>query len=250
MNNNRTNFNSGPSHKINITSYWLLGFVEGDGSFSINKDKFRHNFTLAQVFHQKPVLTAIVLFLNNLMSQDFMAQNGACVFLRDAPAFQKSQARVVLTIRNFNYIIEYLIPFFSNLTFFSKKGLDFLDWVLVAKMKLAKLHLTQEGKELILAICNRINNNRLTTNPNKLNESDQLLLDQKTDLNIKKLLDKTVTVKQEVWVYDLGTLVIGSPFPTLAAALRAIKGTRQDRSIIDSGRLYQKKYTFYSKRLP
>ena len=180
------------------------------------------------------------------MSQDFIAQK--CV--RDAPAFQKSQARVVLTIRNFNYIIEYLIPFFSNLTFFSKKGLDFLDWVLVAKIKLAKLHLTQEGKELILAICNRINNNRLTTNPNKLNESDQLLLDQKTDLNIKKLLDKTVTVKQEVWVYDLGTLVIGSPFPTLAAALRAIKGTRQDRSIIDSGRLYQKKYTFYSKRLP
>lgn len=33
---------------INITPYWLLGFIEGDGSFSVNKENFLLNFSIAQ----------------------------------------------------------------------------------------------------------------------------------------------------------------------------------------------------------
>ena len=36
MNTLRTNFILPNSHKILITPYWLLGFIEGDGSFSVS----------------------------------------------------------------------------------------------------------------------------------------------------------------------------------------------------------------------
>jgi hypothetical protein len=38
MNKNRTSFLQ-PFHKIKITPYWLLGFIEGDGSFTVVKKK-------------------------------------------------------------------------------------------------------------------------------------------------------------------------------------------------------------------
>lgn len=36
MNTSRTNFVLPDSHKILITPYWLLGFIEGEGSFSVS----------------------------------------------------------------------------------------------------------------------------------------------------------------------------------------------------------------------
>jgi len=39
MNSQRTNFELPDTHKIIITPYWLLGFIEGDGSFSISNIK-------------------------------------------------------------------------------------------------------------------------------------------------------------------------------------------------------------------
>ena len=37
FNKKRTNFTMPIEHKISITPYWLLGFIEGEGSFSIGK---------------------------------------------------------------------------------------------------------------------------------------------------------------------------------------------------------------------
>ena len=52
-----------------------------------------------------------------------------------------------------------------------------------------------------------------------------------------------------IWVYDNGILIKGSPFAHLSEAVRAIGGNRLPSSIIDSGKLYYKKYAFYSKPL-
>ena len=35
MNSNRTNFDMPSHHHIKITTYWLLGFIEGEGSFHL-----------------------------------------------------------------------------------------------------------------------------------------------------------------------------------------------------------------------
>jgi len=46
----------------------------------------------------------------------------------------------------------------------SKKRLDYLDWKTVLKLKSEGKHFLPEGKEIILSICNRMNQNRLSTN--------------------------------------------------------------------------------------
>jgi hypothetical protein len=53
MNKQRKEFIQSPSHRINITNYWLLGFVEGDGSFYLTKKNRRLHFELSQTFIQK-----------------------------------------------------------------------------------------------------------------------------------------------------------------------------------------------------
>jgi len=67
MNTLRTNFILTNSHKILITPYWLLGFIEGDGSFSVSTYKsFPLRFNIVQSIIEKKVLEAIKLFLLEL----------------------------------------------------------------------------------------------------------------------------------------------------------------------------------------
>lgn len=61
-----------------------------------------------------------------------------------------------------------LIPWFDNLKFNSKKYKDYLDFKLITTLIYQGKHLTAEGKDLIHNITNRMNDNRLSTNPNIL----------------------------------------------------------------------------------
>jgi len=59
------------------------------------------------------------------------------------------------------------------LTFLTKNELDFNDWKTVGLLKSKKLHLTKEGKILIIYICNRMNVNRLSTKIKSLKTLNQ-----------------------------------------------------------------------------
>jgi hypothetical protein len=49
MNKKRTDFDLPENHQIIITDYWLLGFIEGEGCFSVaNTDSFRLDFSIGQ----------------------------------------------------------------------------------------------------------------------------------------------------------------------------------------------------------
>lgn len=70
MNTNRTNWSCNISH-INITPNWLLGYLEGDGSFYIGKGKeanFTLFFAIAQTRNDLPLMKAIQDYLNALNS--------------------------------------------------------------------------------------------------------------------------------------------------------------------------------------
>ena len=62
MNSNRTNFYGYNMSYSMISKYWLLGFVEGDGSFHFTNN--RAFFSITQKDRQ--ILEAISLFLKNI----------------------------------------------------------------------------------------------------------------------------------------------------------------------------------------
>ena len=70
---------------------------------------------------------------------------------------------VTVSVYLTSYISKVLLPLFDNLIWQSKKKQDYLDWKTVLTLKSKGLHFTQEGIEVIKLICNRMNNNRLST---------------------------------------------------------------------------------------
>lgn len=74
-----------------------------------------------------------------------------------------SNPMVTVSVYLTSYISNVLLPLFDNLIWQSKKKQDYLDWKTVLTLKSKGLHFTQEGIEVIKLICNRMNNNRLST---------------------------------------------------------------------------------------
>lgn len=64
MNTKRIDFSMPKEHKFNITSYWLLGFIEGDGSFSYKSLSKEANFNVIQKGN-KDLLIVIAEFLQS-----------------------------------------------------------------------------------------------------------------------------------------------------------------------------------------
>ena len=191
MNDNRTNFDYPQDHNVKITPYWLLGFTEGEAHFGVNKIDFSQAYALEQIHYQQKTIESIREFLLSI-NIDFFKNSmikSNIISVHNLPARNTSKPKIRITIRNLKYLSEVLIPFFDKLTFFSKKGLDYQDWRIVAKLRLDNKHLTPEGRELITHICNRINKNRLTTNISSLNKFNLSEMEE-IDLRINNLLQK------------------------------------------------------------
>jgi hypothetical protein len=70
MNKGRTEFNMPDNHQIKITDYWLLGLIEGEGTFSIAREKLRPIFQLLLTAAQRPLLEEIKNYLINNLGFD------------------------------------------------------------------------------------------------------------------------------------------------------------------------------------
>ena len=65
MNSNRTNWDFPTKHNITITDSWLLGLIEGEGSFYLDRSKMEPNFSITQSNIQHSLLEAIKKYLIN-----------------------------------------------------------------------------------------------------------------------------------------------------------------------------------------
>ena len=70
MNTNRVNFNRPENCKIIITKSWLLGFIEGDGSFFVRRDTLTPVFCIELTGVQLDVLVKIKEFLDKFLGFD------------------------------------------------------------------------------------------------------------------------------------------------------------------------------------
>ncbi len=150
--------------KINdpkITKYWLLGFIEGEATFSITKSTLAHRFSLGQVSRERPLLEKICGFLGELMKEG----NPPLVIADiEKEEYINQKAYCVLYCSNQDFLRNVMTPLLSDLNWQTKKFLDFEDWREILNLKAMGHHLTPKGKDIIFKILAQMNNNRLSTN--------------------------------------------------------------------------------------
>ena len=158
MNKQRTDFTM-PSNHYNISSYWLLGYVEGDGSFFFSASNKSLVFAISQKGNEA-LMWAIQEFLHNLIPLELnnVIDNESWVKINS-----DRRGMFNLIVQRGSYLESILIPFFDSLTWRSKKYLDYSDWKAILNLYKKGLHYLPEGEALINRILSQMNNNRLST---------------------------------------------------------------------------------------
>ena len=161
---------------INITTYWLLGLIEGDGSFHLWRKNSIPVFSIVMSKQQLPVLIKIKeLFINNLefdIYSIFKIRNSSVIALNIQKPRNNSKSSVLLLIKNIRILYNYLIPFLNEVEFLSKKSKDFKDFKIICRTIYFGADLNNEIKSLLLKLSKTMNNFRLST---KINNNSKLL---------------------------------------------------------------------------
>ena len=129
MNSKRTNFDMDNSHKFNITSSWLLGFTEGDGSFIYDRTQGSLKYQLTQKGN-KGLMSAIQAFLYSLIPEvEGPIKNGVNL------NYKSGKSVWVLVVSQTAILESIIIPLFKSMVFRTKKSLDFQDWLAIFKIQ-------------------------------------------------------------------------------------------------------------------
>ena len=183
MNKSRMNFSLPVDHKIVISRPWLLGFIEGEGSFYLTRAEFEPGFSITQSETQLPVMEKIKEFLENNLGFDkysmFKLKSSSAITIKRGKAVKNSKPLAVVTIRNTNILIHYLIPYLENMRFITKKGKDFCDFKIICTAVYNGTYRREEIKPLIFKVSYSMNNYRLSTKSDlkKVNGLPEEILD-------------------------------------------------------------------------
>lgn len=173
MNLKRIIFKYPSDHSICVTPYWLLGLIEGEGSFSITKrPHVGLSFRLTLTESQAPLIHAIKKYIDNLgtshLDTNLIPQINELISDRSHIFYEESRdnskPKVILYSQEINYLVDVFIPFLYNLAFVTKKYEDFKDFALVGQFISEGKHTTELGLKLISMIRADMNNYRLSTN--------------------------------------------------------------------------------------
>lgn len=170
MNRSRVDFKRDNDFKI--TPYWVLGFVEAEGSFFISKGEnfqFKTGFNITQSLVDLALMEKIRNFLLNLSvkNKTNYSHGEKVVNLSVSQTKKVGKQAVLISSYNTAYFNNVLIPFFYSMTWQSKKELDYLYWKTVLKLKQLGHNYTELGYETIELISSSMNIKRLSTNPDK-----------------------------------------------------------------------------------
>lgn len=163
MNNKRINYQIPELYKPRITPYWLLGFVEGEGSFNVVKG-YGITFSMSQSSLDSALMLAIKDYLNNLSGAIEHMRKGqdSAVYLGTYIGTANNEITRI-SISQTEYIRSVLIRFFEGLVWRSKKYLDFQDWVNILKLRDRCHHYEEKGDNIMSLIVSQMNNKRLST---------------------------------------------------------------------------------------
>lgn len=154
MNRSRTNYEMPSDHIIRITPEWLLGFIEGDGSFTTTK--LMPFLSIAQSIRDYAVLKKISDYFSSGTLQEQKITN----------RYKDEQPMVRLIFQDIRLLHNTLLPLFDSLEFYSKKQLDYKDWIIIVKLYYSGIHLYPQGEKLINDLKMNMNNYRLSSYKN------------------------------------------------------------------------------------
>jgi len=189
-------------HNINISKLpadstplnqngWLAGFIEADGNFFIGYSekpatggscshdrKSRNTAPSSHAFRMHDLMAAgkfnleqRMIYLKTLESYDTILSQ-ICLFLNVKLAVRdrSNHKNPIYIIRVENQgSVQILIDYLNKYPLLSSKRMDFKDWEKSFSLIVEKKHLTEQGKELILAAKNSMNDKRTCFNWDYLN---------------------------------------------------------------------------------
>ena len=168
MNKNRFEFNFPEDYKIVVSDYWLLGLIEAEGSFYLDRSKLQPVFMIALTKIQLPVIKKIKDYLINNLGFDkyskFKLENSSAIAIVENKERNNAKCLIRLTISNINILTNYFIPYLENKRFITKKGKDFQDFKIICRAIYNGAYRTEEIKSLILKLSYTMNNFRLSSN--------------------------------------------------------------------------------------
>nr|UPX01507.1 LAGLIDADG endonuclease [Fusarium boothii] len=261
--------------KVNISKWWLLGFIEGEGTFG-----YKHLVPYFQIAQNKKnlfVLKAIEAYLKKefASNRENMEELTSTQYSEFKYNLNKLTGVYSMTLEKVDDNFYHVIPFFESLTFLSRKSLDYEWWVLsVFIHKLGYFYLP-EGKQIALQISSSTNKYRYTTAKGSLNkigspsiESILNLFKQTPPFDISSdrshfELVREFTIAKGgrkgflVHIYECSSTlddmlikeVKDSPFSTYGDGHEVLglkRGSRVIGRYIDTGKLYKDKYRFAS----
>lgn len=237
------NIDSTTPESFNITANWLLGFIEGDATFSTYKIRPRLRFEC----HSKEEKLFIKI-------QEFLKIGKVVKSIRIRDKIYYS---VILDIFDIYYLKLIIVPLFKNLNFHTKKYLDFCNWCYIVDFYYWGYHLIPVGKDLILEIKSIMNKGRLINRNKNLNKEDMIikinnLLNKpspyviKNDKRKKRIQEnKTVYRKYKKITVLNTTNNKESIFKNITEVTRTLKISNvKIKSILNTGLVY-KNYIFY-----
>lgn len=250
--------------KVSINKWWLLGFVEGEGTFG-----YKHLVPYFQIAQNKKnlfVLKAIEMYMLEEINKSNETKKAKDIEFKYT--LNKLTGVYSMTLEKVDVNFYFTLPFFESLTFFSRKKLDYEYWVLVVIIHKLGYFYLPEGKRIALLISSSTNKYRYTTRDTKTElPGDEVilkLLDQTPPFDISGGRSHSDLVREftiskggrsgfTVYIYECKSdklyLVNGSPFSTYGAGHEAIglkRGSRVIGRYIDTGKRYKNIYIFSS----
>jgi len=195
MNSKRINFVFPEDHNIVISGNYLVGLLEGDGTFYLNKQDITARVALVTTTVNRLVLEKIRVFILGLLDEYsyILGSTTKLVNISDKKVKNGLRPVSILEISQIDFICNVLIPYLDGIEFRTKKYQDYLDFKIIALLILEGKYLANKGKELIIKLGDSMNNNRLSTNLNQVVIDDNT----KSELNILIKSDPLISIDSE-----------------------------------------------------
>jgi LAGLIDADG endonuclease/Cytochrome b/b6/petB len=257
MNNFRTNFDNYLITSDMVSKYWLLGFVEGDGTFHFSNTSAIFGITQKD----KQILDIISIFIENINLSPIydnliIPRKPNCIIKDNKGSYQ-------LVITDTDILFQYIYPFFKELPFYSRKGIDFKIWSLGLFLIVFGYYCLPKGKQLLIKLSNNMNSKRYFSNICDVFDIEEIenLFKSNPPFDIFSGKSHFILAKEyalfkgsrqgfKLYIYKNEIEIKGSPFNSYRLGGKAIglNSVSSIKNYINTGKIYKDGYTFYSKK--